>query len=108
MCSISSRLPPAVRGRVRLRGRILPRRTSRPVLRQLVIDRIASGIGGMYQVESVLCSFADSASSNDGDLLRSRLRLAAVGEQILAEITLRHVCLKGRVYLTWKYDESRP
>ena len=90
MCSISSRLPPAVRGRVHLLGRILPRRIFLPVLQQSEFDRIASYVGGNNQIESLLCSVTDSASSNDRDLLGSRLRLAAAGEQILAEIILRH------------------
>ena len=60
---------------------------------QLVIEKIASGIAVVHQVESLLCSITDSAASDNRDLLRSRLRLAAAREQILAEVTLRHDCL---------------
>lgn len=56
-------------------------------------DGITSGTRRYYQIESLLCSITDSTSSNDGNLLRSRLRLGAAGEQILAEVTLRHDCL---------------
>ena len=54
------------------------------------IETIASDFRIVYQVESLLCSVTDSAASNDGDLLRSRLRFGAAGEQVLAEVTLRH------------------
>lgn len=94
MCSISFRLPRAVRGRVRLLGRILPRRTSLPAEWQSVSDRTSSAIGERYQVESLLCSIANSASSDNRDLVRSRLRLVTASEQILAKITLRHGYLR--------------
>ena len=57
------------------------------------MDSIASDIEKTDQVQSLLCSIADGASSNNGNLVRSRLRLAAAGKQILAEVTLRHDCL---------------
>ena len=62
-------------------------------------------VGEKYQIESFLCSIADSASSNDRDLVRRRLRLGAVGEQVLAEVTLGHDDLYKGVHLTRKYGE---
>ena len=91
MWSISSRLLPAVRGRVRLLGHILPRQTSLPAVRLSVVDNTTSGIEKTDQVQSLFGSIANSPSSNNGDLVRRRLRLATAGEQILAEITLGHV-----------------
>ena len=49
----------------------------------------------------------DSASSNDRDLVRRRLRLGAIGEQVLAEVTLGHDDLYNGVDFTRKYGEHR-
>lgn len=104
-CSISSRLLRAVSGRLRLLGRILPRRTFLPTEWHLVSDRIASVVGERYQVESLLCSVTNSASSDYWDLVRSRLRLVAASEQILAKITLRHGDLGEKMQLNQIYKE---